>query len=314
VDTSAAALIPDVLASARSRKELPMSHRNLLNVVLLGAVLLLSAIVFFAPGSKDHPPATLTALDRDEIQRIDVRQEVAEPISLERRGGHWYMTAPLAVPAADFAVRRLLSLLSEPVTAPLDSAATSDEKKFGLANPKAIIDFDGTAIAFGDTNPMGNRRYVRTNEGLFLIPDAHLYLLERGIYGLIDTRLLPPGASIASLRINGLTIERDQSGQWTSVPARTDVSAEQTTGLVQRWEQTSALRVAAAESKSQLPARSVTIELQDGQVLSFEISAKQPELVLTRPALGIAYHLPASQAEQLLELAESTSPETQRPQ
>jgi hypothetical protein len=314
VDTSAAALISDVLASARSRKELPMSRRNLLNVVLLGAVLLLGAIVFFAPGSKDHLPATLTALDRDEIQRIDVRQEAAEPISLERRGGHWYMTAPLAVPAADFAVRRLLSLLSEPVTAPLDSAATSDERKFGLANPKAIIDFDGTAIAFGDTNPMGNRRYVRTNEGLFLIPDAHLYLLERGIYGLIDTRLLPPGASIASLRINELTIERDKTGQWTLISPRTDTSIDQIVALVQHWEQASALRVAAAKGNSQVPAGSVAIELQGGQVLDFGIRAKQPELVLTRPALGIAYHLPASQAEQLLELVEPTSPETPRPQ
>jgi hypothetical protein len=313
VDTPPAALISNALASARSREELPMSRRNLLNVVLLATVLLLGAIVYFAPGGKDQPPATLTALDRAEISRIDVRREAADPISLRRRSGHWYITEPLAVPAADVAVRRLLSVLSQPVTGPLDPATAADEEKFGLASPRAIVEFDKTPIAFGDTNPLGNRRYVRTNDGLFLIPDAHLFTLERGVYGLIDTRLLPPGASIAALHINGLTAKRDPAGKWTVMPPRTDVSTEQIASLEQHWEQASALRVAAADGDSQVPARSVTLELQDGQVLRFDISAEQPELILTRPELGIAYHLPASQAEQLLELTEPTNPETERP-
>lgn len=285
-----------------------MSRRSLLNVALLAAVLLLGAVLYFAPGPEEDAQVRLTALDRAEIQRIDVLPEGGKPISFERRSGHWQMTSPLSVPAQEVAVRRLLSLLGESATGPLEPAAVGDGKRFGLAPPKAIVEFDGTRVAFGGTNPLGNRRYVHTSHGLFLIPDAHLYILERGIYGLIDTRLLPPDAAVASLRLDALAMERIQGGQWKLSPPGDGASADQMLALVRRWEQASALRVSAAEGESQAPAGNITIALQDGQRLHFRISATQPELVLTRPDLDIAYHLPASQAERLLKLPEPSPP------
>jgi hypothetical protein len=288
-----------------------MTRRGLLNIVLLAAVLTLGAIAYLGPNDEQPPRTRLTAVDPEGVQRIEIRHRDTGTMTLVLSAGRWTLTEPLAMPAGDFAIRRLLGVLTEPVSSELEGPQTTDLAKFGLAEPRTVLRFDDTRIEFGDTNPLGSRRYVRTDEGVYLIPDTHLFALERGVYGLVSTRLLPEGARIERLTIDELQVERDGEDRWRLSPPDPTVSNEQLGALMERWSEARALRVAAAddEAEANTPGSEVSVELHDKGTLRFEVHALEPELVLIRPAAAIAYHLPATQAERLLAPPEPEHPE-----
>jgi hypothetical protein len=223
------------------------------------------------------------------------------------------LTEPFAMPADDFVVRRLLGVLKESVSSPIDEAGAPHLGKFGLSEPWAIIDFDGAEIAFGDTNPLAGRRYVRTDAGVYLIPDTHLFALERGVYGLVSSRLVPAEARIDRLSMNGLRVERAPQGGWRLVPPRPEVSSDQLEAWIDRWEQADALRVVPAEADEDPARDEIRVGLQTGEVLQFVVLARQPELVMMRRGAGIAYHLPAAQYERLLQPPELENPASTAP-
>ncbi|RKZ78353.1 MAG: hypothetical protein DRR19_26540, partial [Candidatus Parabeggiatoa sp. nov. 1] len=78
-----------------------MRQRWLQNLILLGVVLVLGALVFYTTEKdKSTELPKLTEIETDKVQNIRIERAGKGPISLIKdAGGVWQMTAPFNLPA-----------------------------------------------------------------------------------------------------------------------------------------------------------------------------------------------------------------------
>lgn len=277
-----------------------MNKRNLLNLVLLLVVAGLGLLAWLEPGRRPEPQAVkITALDPANIERIRIERP-ADTVEMRRRDGRWQLTAPVAAPANDLRTDAILSIatiesLNQRPIAGLDLAG------YGLAEPKARLQLDDVSIDFGAAAPLDNRRYVRVGDTLHLIPDLRYYQLIGPWSGYVSLHLLEEGSPLERIELPQLVLVND-NGSWVPEPRPAQWSADAATALAQRWQTVQAMEV--REHKGAATGEEVRLHVRGReQPLRFVIAAREPELVLVRPDLGLAYHLAASQAQALLELS-----------
>ena len=76
-----------------------MSRRAALNLLLLGAVAALAALVFLQPGIETPPPVpTLTDRAPESVARLRIERPGQTAVVLEKREGGWLMLEPLSLP------------------------------------------------------------------------------------------------------------------------------------------------------------------------------------------------------------------------
>lgn len=288
-----------------------MGRRNLLNGALLLVVAALALLAWLEPGHQPPPPqAKLTALDTSRVTHIRIERRTGKTVELEKVADRWRMVEPVAALANGFRIETLLriagyqSLGHNPVEG-LDLA------KYGLAKPEVKLFLDQTEIDFGDNTPIDSRRYVRTGSTVQLINDTAYYYLIGAWPTYLSQRLLEEGAHIEQLQLPGMTLVQQQ-GSWTVTPKPADYSADSATALVDNWQMTQAIDVRAlAKEPNSGPGEPIEVKLAGNDTpLKFEIIARQPDLVLARRDLGIAYHLPAERTADLLTLQAPPAPDT----
>lgn len=277
-----------------------MNKRNLVNLVLLLAVAGLGLLAWLEPGKDAAPaPVKITALDPTTVQRIRIERP-NDTVEMVRSEARWRLSAPVTAPANSIRADTIANIatiesLSQQAIAGLDLAA------YGLAEPKARLWLDDTLIDFGGSTPLDNRRYVRVGDTLHLIPDLRYYQLIGHWTGYLSLRLLDEGTALERIDLPQLTLV-NQEGSWLPEPKPNQWSADAATALAQRWLNVQALEV--QEHKDAVHGDEVHLHLSgQEQPVRFIIAAREPDLVLVRPDLGLAYHLVASQAQELLELA-----------
>jgi len=277
-----------------------VNKRNLLNLVLLLVVAGLGLLAWLEPGRSPAPPALkITALDPAAIERIRIERP-ADTVEILRRDGRWQLTAPVAAPANTIRTDAIVSVaasdsLNQQPIAGLDLAA------YGLDEPKARLHLNDVTIDFGATAPLDNRRYVRVGDTLHLIPDLRYYQLIGHWSGYVSLRLLEEGTALQRIELPRLVLVND-NGSWVPEPRPEHWSADAATTLAQRWQSVQAMEV--REHKEVASGEEIRLHVRGReQPLRFVIAAREPDLVLVRPELGLAYHLIAGQAQELLELA-----------
>lgn len=276
-----------------------MNKRNLLNLVLLLAVAALALLAWLEPGKEETPaPPKLTALEAAQVERIRIERAAGELV-LERRDGHWQLTTPVVAPAnsvrtdAILSIAGMESLRSQPVEG-LDLAA------YGLAEPAVRLFLNDTRIDFGKATPLDQRRYVRVGDTLHLIPDLRYYQLIGGWNTYVDLQLLEDGSQLERLELPQLTLV-NEGGSWRPEPAPEHWSADAASALVYHWQHAQAMEV---REHQQADGPEVRLYLHGRDApLRFVIAAREPDLVLQRPDLGLAWHLTPERAAELLELA-----------
>jgi hypothetical protein len=277
-----------------------VNKRNLLNLVMLLLVAGLGLLAWLEPGRSPAPQAVkITALEPASIERIRIERP-AGLLEMLRRDGRWQLTAPQAAPAntirtdAIVSVAAIDSLNQQPI-AGLDLAS------YGLDEPKARLQLNDVTIDFGAAAPLDNRRYVRVGDTLHLIPDLRYYQLIGHWSGYVSLRLLEEGIQLDRVELPSLALV-NKDGSWVPEPKPEQWSADAATALAQRWQNVQAMEV--REYKTAATGDEVRLQVRGHeQPLRFVIAAREPELVLVRPDLGLAYHLVASQAQELLELS-----------
>lgn len=277
-----------------------MNKRNLLNLSLLLLVLGLALLAWLEPGKQDTPPPPkLTPLDPAAVERIRIERS-NDAVEMLRRDGRWQLTTPIATAAngtrtdAIVGIAALDSLSQQPISG-LDLAT------YGLAAPKTRLWLNDTNIDFGTTTPLDHRRYVRVGDTLHLIPDLRYYQLIGHWSGYVSLHLLEEGTQLDRIELPQLVLVND-NGSWVPEPRPEHWSADTATALAQRWQNVQAMEV--REHKEAATGTEVRLHMRgQEQPLRFVIAARDPELVLVRPDLGLAYHLVASQAQELLELS-----------
>lgn len=275
-------------------------NRNLINLLLFAGVGILTWIAIQQPGKPPEEPATqLTDLQRDTIEWIEVRR-AENDLALERRGTQWWLTGTPELPADPTQVAMLLNLANARAERSY-LANDLDLAQLGLAPAEINVRFNNIPIAIGGTAPLDNLRYVKTNGHVHLIQDTYQNILTGSRIQLVSRKLLPDNASILSIRLPALTLERDADGRWQATPEQDDLSADAINVLVQAWTQASALWV--REYQPAPGSQSVAIELADGKLLNFELRLSEREAVFARKDLGLQYNLMTQNARELLELS-----------
>jgi hypothetical protein len=281
-----------------------MRGRLWLNLALALVLAALAAVAWFKPGRTPPPvPVTLTSLDAKAVERIDFYPPRGPAIALLREGPagaqHWFIEPP-HLRAQPFRVETILELLSATSAAQLALADNTDNA-FGVDPPQARIRFGGTEIAFGLTNPVGLRRYVRVGDAVHLIDDRYYHHAASTWTDWVDRRVLPEGVTLTALDLPGMTLRRKDAA-WQISPERPQASADAITALIEEWQRAYAMDV---ENAASVPAdaRAVRLEWQGG-ALELALAQEGDEWLLYRRDAPLRYRFSANQGKRLMEIAE----------
>lgn len=291
-----------------------MSSRVLLNIALLVLVVSLGALVYFQPGTDKKETVAITMLKPEQVQRIEITLPGKEIIRLVKEQNIWRMTSPMQIAANDFRVASILELVNAPSHARY-SKTEVDLTKFKLDKPAYQIRFNDLNVALGDTDPLEGRRYILIQDSVHLITDNYSPYLTEGWTSFVSLSLLPKNNRITSLALPTMSFSQ-ADGKWIITPQQT-ISVDKINALIDTWRHANAMRIEPWQATDQHQGKIViNFKDQPGEVI-FIIAATEPELVLARPDIGIAYYFDKEQAEKLLELKNppdtSTTPATSAP-
>ncbi len=287
-----------------------MSLRLWLNLGLLLVLGALLALVMYEPGLPgDVAPPTVSGLAGENIEHIRIQRPGHEDIELERRGEDWWLTGPPAIPADELQVRRLLAL-AEARAVRSYASGDMDLNALGLAPAQTSLIYNRhQRLELGTTEALQQLRYVHSDDQVYLISDLAPQLATASSSSLASRRLLPPGAIIEALVLPAFSLHRDSPMHWRLTPDRPNLDADTIQTLVDAWSQSRALWVSRAREVTEMQQTLSVYLAGDTLPVLFHLQSREPQLVLVRRDLGLAYQLGAGAAEQLLAL-HATPPET----
>lgn len=146
-------------------------------LLLVGALNLYLLIQIDQQDSREQEElANLTQLDPERISSIRIVREHGQ-ILFNKEMDNWVMREPSQGPADP---ERMTELRAISVITPLAKydVAQVDLARYGLSTPQLTVYLNDTQIAFGNVNPANGRRYVLSNNRLFLIADNIFPILQ----------------------------------------------------------------------------------------------------------------------------------------
>jgi hypothetical protein len=266
-----------------------MRSRWIVNLLLVLATVILLLVVYFEPGIDEPAEApAITSLTKDQLHRIHLNRPVRDDLVLVKKAtGRWYIEHTPELPADDYQVNVLQRLAEQKA---VRSYATSelDLRQLQLEPPNATAVLNDTLIEFGNLDPLEGLRYVRVTDQVHLIPDLYLQIVQASYTQFVRRRLLDESMRIDRIVLPEFSVTRTDQG-WKVAPPQ-EVSADNLQQFVDRWQAATALHIQAAD----VATEGESIELVptgDLPSINFVISAREPELVLARPDLGIQYRM-----------------------
>ena len=290
-----------------------MTTRNWLNLALLGGMALLVLVVIYLPGLNNAPPLPkLTTLVPASITHLRIERDGAAPITLEKQAQDWMITAPVRMSANAFRVETVLQVAQAESHTRLDATAVR-LAEFKLDKPRARLWLGDTELAFGTTEPLNGRRYVRVGDSVHLINDTVYFDLIGEFTAFADTALLAPGSRFTQLDLPALRLVRVSEGGWMQAPNRSqrppepEVSMDRINALLDAWRHARAIQVrpyATPANDSTGPDSVVFVHLEGLEhPLRFDVVSRAPDMVLARADLGVQYHFPVAAMRQLFSLS-----------
>lgn len=274
-----------------------MSKRMLINYLLLILIIIFTWIGIKYPITEDQKinRNAITTLKAKNI--TDIKIETADDtIIIKKQGTGWSIQSPINWFANNIAVERLTTLASVEPQSKLPKKQI-DLSSLGLRIPKAVVTLNNKSIYFGDTNRIGNRRYLMVEPNVYLASDIHYIYINQGLSGLLDNRLLPSKLELAELKFPGFKLYKVNSA-WTTDLA--DKPAQDVTQLVNNWQQKQA--GIKPYDKALAPLHKIKASLQNGNEIEFYVLTIKPEIIIARPDLNFQYHFPDHQYYELLSL------------
>ncbi len=264
--------------------------------------LLITLIIIFTWIGKNYPPQqpqmdngnAITRLKAQDINSIKI--ETADSIvQLSKQGGSWTINSPIQWFANNIAVERLATLATLEARSQI-ARSEIDLSTLGLSLPKAVVTLNQQSIYFGDSNRIGNRRYLLVEPNIYLVDDIHYPLISQGLGALLDRRLLPASLQLDGLQMSGLSLHYQQ-GQWVSDNPEHDPEALKQ--LVNQWQTKQASSIKPYDV-SLTPLQKITANTKTSGPIEFYLLSIKPEIIIARPDLNLQYHFPDHQYYELL--------------
>ena len=191
-----------------------MTSRSILNIGILIAVIALGFIAFY-PAEKEPPPmptVQLLPLNKGDVQTLSIVGTDNAELHFSKQDQQWFMIVPVQVRAGEHQITTLLNILDQPGDRRLPIEG-SDLSKYGLDAPVFSVQFNGLPIAIGGTDPIHQRRYVMSQDAVYLIDDSFSRWLREGAGAFIDPELLPPGSIISKIQLPEFEVSKTET-QW----------------------------------------------------------------------------------------------------
>lgn len=273
--------------------------RRLLNLGLLLLLIVLGLLAYFEPGHSPPPAAQpLLALPASAIEHIAIERRGKTSIQLEKNQGRWTLRAPFQATADEQHLGTLLRLARTPS---LKRIPLADQPlaHFGLEEPEITLHINDQRLEFGAKTALDNRRYLRQGEWVHIIEDVAYYYLLGPAAGFASKALLPEHPMPVELELpDGLHLLW-KGGTWQEQSGAPLPAPDRLNALIDNWRYAQALALTPVQT---LPQNAPVIRLlpKGGEPIRWLIAQREPELVLLRPDLGLAYHFAAEAAQQLL--------------
>ncbi|MEN8802451.1 MAG: DUF4340 domain-containing protein [Thiogranum sp.] len=266
-----------------------MKSRWIINLLLLVAIGILVLVAYFEPGIDEQAAApAITELKMDQLHRIHLNRPVRDDLVLVKTATQgWVIKHTPELPADDYQMNALRKLAEQEAVRSYP-AAELDLGQLQLDPPYATAILNDTAIEFGNLDPLHGLRYVRIADQVHLIPDIYLQLIEASYTQFVRRRLFADNTRLARIALPGFAINKTDQ-DWTVDPQQ-EVSADHLQQFVDRWQLAAGLNIQAADSTVE-GERVELVEADTGHSINFVIGAREPELVLVRPDLGIQYRM-----------------------
>lgn len=271
-----------------------MKKNWLVIAVLTVAVAALGGFVYFQPRGGVPEGHALSTLRTGEVRHIRIERGEALAIVLEKKQDRWLISAPLAAPADDFHVQRLLAILD--ARTPNRLAAT-DLARFDLAPPKATLTIDGQAFGFGAINPVTREQYVLAADAVYPVVLNYGAALPADVSQLIAKQLFDQHEAPARFAFGAFAVEL-QDGKWRMSPPVGEPGQDDFNRWVDAWRHASALRAEPHDRRK--PQEEITIELSDRKSLVLGILQREPEFVVARPDRNLQYVFALETGRRLL--------------
>ncbi|HEX5636825.1 MAG TPA: DUF4340 domain-containing protein [Gammaproteobacteria bacterium] len=273
-----------------------MQTRLLLNLFLFITVLALAVTAWFVYQDK-HAVNYLSSLPPAQVNRIVIPREHGD-IILSATGDNWRMEKPYKLPAHNFRVQSLLGLLQTPVNQSYASSEL-DLSQLGLMPARASILFNDREIRFGKANPVNHKRYLFSEQRVYLLDDSLYPLVSAEAASLVSLSLLEPGMTIQTISLPDITLKKMPDKTWHDQHGKS-VSADSAQQLLDNWRDASAYAVHAYMSRDK--ARAVKLELDNQTTIHFLVATDNNAVIIGHPEAGVEYHLDAQYADSLLNI------------
>lgn len=267
---------------------LHISRRLFINLILL--FLVMGLIVFLDTNQARKvvaPAVTLTNIQPDSIHVIHIKRRDLDDIIFQKQGGNWMMQRPFDLPAHPARMKTMLGLL-QAHSYDHFSAPDNDLTPYMLALPAVSLVFNDTEIAFGNVNPLEKKlRYVLLKDTVHIINAGLFHQLRTSATFFLDTRLIPPDASIKAIQLPELNIQN------TGTETLSDAQHQ----IINTWKQLESISVRKYAEIEAIDT--IKIELNTGNFIELIIVSNRPNLILARPERGIQYHIGSDISDNL---------------
>lgn len=271
-----------------------MTRSWLLNAALLAVVAALAAFIYLKPKHDESGTFPLSTLKADKITQLRLERAARPPVVLEKTGGQWLITAPIAARADPLQVQRLLAIVDARTSSRI---AATDLARFDLDRPVARLTVDSQTFSFGTINTVAREQYVLTGNTVYPVELRYGAALPADVTQLISKQLFADGEVPVVFEFSDFAV-RTADGKWTVTPAPADLSQDDINRWVDDWRLASALRV-EPHGKGKAMGK-IKVEFKDGRKLTLGIMQREPELVLLRPDQNLQYSFFAQTAKRLL--------------
>jgi len=301
---------------------------NRLNTLLLALVVALAALRWWQPIAPTMPGnEPLSRLSAEQIQSITLQGRADEPFQLTRRGDHWWLSKPRQLPADALKIDALLALLDKRAYDRFAVPANDAAEQFIAAADRHWARFDQFQVDFGQSHPLGHRRYLRLTEitgkndankkeqtraEIALVDDLYYHHLRSNWVDWVSQQPLAPEITLTRLVLPDLTLSYEPGAQSPATPAhwratRAGASADELNQLVSHWQNLRATRVTVLPPDISTDGlHSLRIEWLDAQgaagALTLYLQRDNRELLLHNLEQGVTYHFDPATAAPLLSL------------
>ncbi len=154
-----------------------MVKRDLLNIGLLGLTIALLLLTIIEPGhEKPATVPTLLEFAPEAVTTIAIERQDLATLAFARQDNDWMMTSPETMPANGPLLDELRKIAKDkcPLSYPVSELELD---KVDLQPPLAHLTLNDHVLAFGGTDALDRRRYVRHEDTVHLCVDRYYHLL-----------------------------------------------------------------------------------------------------------------------------------------